>query len=405
MREPAGEAETHLEPPARVKYPAKRITVGEIRKRVRSMLDYVSKAQTGEEKRLERSKVLGIVVTPLPRKKDKGKAIGKGVGDQDQPEAGLNGDEAGSSSGSGRDNPDIENSHDVIQQDKDVDMDVDFSAENGARSPSPLPPRTSAELMEELTRDLIAFQEMYLSNTSNTPLPAQIPTVDVPLPVPDIEAEAEPEVEVIPQSELDNESVLLQEDAVPTNGGEVVGEGALESEKMVIDEPEVESDHQLGQQEGDLNGEAAAEPELAPEIGVTEDPDNQAELERDASATQDSSDHVDGDNAEHGIPIEPETIPASAFEIPPPVEDPLSELPDPELEAITATTQLPTSELDLDDFDMPKEMQSELDRDTDMAVIEPAASQDVYREGQVDKVIISGQEERNVVDSLEEVAA
>jgi hypothetical protein len=87
-------------------------------------------------------------------------------------------------------------------------------------------------------------------------------------------------------------------------------------------------------------------------------------------------------------------IPASSFEIPilnpttVPAADPISEL-DPQ------TNFNPTDELPqpTDSNEMTIE-QASVDQTTD-----------VYREGQVDKIMISGQEERNVVDSLDEVTA
>lgn len=66
FREALGESTTHLEPPARVRYPAKRITTAEIRKRVRNVLEYVGRVQVEEGKRKERAKLFGIEVNSLP---------------------------------------------------------------------------------------------------------------------------------------------------------------------------------------------------------------------------------------------------------------------------------------------------------------------------------------------------
>lgn len=60
-REALGEkGERHTEPPARVRFPAKRITGQEMRKRVRGMLEYVGRVQVEEGKREERRKRLGL---------------------------------------------------------------------------------------------------------------------------------------------------------------------------------------------------------------------------------------------------------------------------------------------------------------------------------------------------------
>lgn len=185
LREPSGEAETHLEPPARIKYPAKRITVGEMRKRVRSILDYVTKIQGTDEKRLERNRTLGIVVKPLPRK--------PGSADQDLAEAGG-----------------INGAAEVVDGDGDVtmgsttddqppaseavpphDQDSTVAAPTGQADSSTR--RSSADLMEELTRDLLAFQETFAANGVVSPMPPPIATFEpsLSIPVPDLEPEAE----------------------------------------------------------------------------------------------------------------------------------------------------------------------------------------------------------------------
>jgi hypothetical protein len=59
-----GETPTHLEPPTRVRYPTKRMTIGEMRKRVRNLLEYVGRVQAEEDKRAERAKLLELAVLP-----------------------------------------------------------------------------------------------------------------------------------------------------------------------------------------------------------------------------------------------------------------------------------------------------------------------------------------------------
>lgn len=178
MREPTGEAETHLEPPARVKYPVKRITVGEMRKRVRSILEYVSKVQGTEEKRIERNKTLGVVVTPLPKK------------------------------ATPAEDKEDQNIHDPVDADGDITMEppvADTAREKTSDDTTTIKEvetntttRSSTELMEELTRDLLAFQETFAANGIVSPMPPPIATFDPPLslPVPDVQPDHEPKAEV-----------------------------------------------------------------------------------------------------------------------------------------------------------------------------------------------------------------
>ena len=61
-----GDPTTYLEPPARVRYPAKRITMADIRKRIRNLLDYVGRVQSEEARRKERAEILAIDIHLLP---------------------------------------------------------------------------------------------------------------------------------------------------------------------------------------------------------------------------------------------------------------------------------------------------------------------------------------------------
>lgn len=51
---------THLEAPTKIRYPTKRMTIGEMRKRVRNLLEYVGRVQGEEDKRAERARLLGL---------------------------------------------------------------------------------------------------------------------------------------------------------------------------------------------------------------------------------------------------------------------------------------------------------------------------------------------------------
>ncbi|WWC62671.1 uncharacterized protein I303_105268 [Kwoniella dejecticola CBS 10117] len=131
---------TQLDPPARPRYPVKRITVAEMKKRARNVLEYVGRIQMEEGKRQERARLLGIKVIKPTSVSEVGK-------DQDQ------------------------------DQDGDVNMDQPLEGETvQATSTLPLPDQTkSMQLMDELTRDLINFQESFnhngISNGYASPVP------------------------------------------------------------------------------------------------------------------------------------------------------------------------------------------------------------------------------------------
>ncbi|ORY24281.1 hypothetical protein BCR39DRAFT_325129 [Naematelia encephala] len=121
VREPTGEPGTHQEPPTRIRYPAKRITTGEVRKRVRHVLEYVGRVQQDEAKRHERAKLIGIDIKPLSK----------------------------------HDN-ELEPLDDVL------------------KGP------TSAQLLDELTRDLITFQESFVQGMFASPLPPSVAAFNTP---------------------------------------------------------------------------------------------------------------------------------------------------------------------------------------------------------------------------------
>jgi hypothetical protein len=57
-----GEPATHFEAPTKIRYPTKRMTIGEMRKRVRNLLEFVGRVQGEEDKRGERAKLLELGV-------------------------------------------------------------------------------------------------------------------------------------------------------------------------------------------------------------------------------------------------------------------------------------------------------------------------------------------------------
>ena len=274
LREPNGEAETHLEPPARVKYPAKRITVGEMRKRVRVMLDYVYKIQSNDEKRIERMKSLGIVVTPLPRKsksKGKEKEEEEATGDIEQDDHHADGTRQAGERG--------QETETEIDQDGDIAMNGDAPPPDAEKAPAaaekedekpetPEPPaRTSTELMEELVRDLLAFQDTFSANGVVTPMPPPIPTFDQALPIPIPEPIAVPDSDVEIGSNVPDSDIGTVPPTASTVAESVNTETVTESanSKMESTDPILEST----QRADPAPAEAAsiAQPELR-EIGT-----------------------------------------------------------------------------------------------------------------------------------------
>lgn len=113
-REVVGDPHTQLEPPTRVRYPARRIATADVRKRIRNMMEYVSRVQQEESRRKERAGLVGIDLNRLPPATHLDK-------DGNEPEEGHERDPA-----------------------------VTFG--HG---------QTSGEMMDELMRDLLSFQENF----------------------------------------------------------------------------------------------------------------------------------------------------------------------------------------------------------------------------------------------------
>lgn len=105
------ERQTHFEQPSKVKYPGKRMTVGEMKKRVRSVLEYVGRIQVEEVARGERARMLGLDGLALePQHADLGTTL------------------------------------------------------NGPSATGHVPVSKSMQMMDDLTRDLIKFQEIFEGN-------------------------------------------------------------------------------------------------------------------------------------------------------------------------------------------------------------------------------------------------
>jgi hypothetical protein len=111
------ERQTHFELPSKVKYPGKRMTVGEMKKRVRSVLEYVGRIQIEEVTRGERAKMLGL---------DK-----------------------------------------ITRERRHVDLTIGAAdTETNASGSGEI--SKSMQMMDDLTRDLIKFQEIFDGNGHST---------------------------------------------------------------------------------------------------------------------------------------------------------------------------------------------------------------------------------------------
>ncbi|WVF68917.1 hypothetical protein IAT40_003691 [Kwoniella sp. CBS 6097] len=137
-RDPVGDKSTQLDPPARPRFPVKRVTTAEMKKRVRNVLEYVGRVQVEEGKRQERAKLLGI--------------------DTNQSEPS---DQAADAH--------VDCEGDVAMSDE-TPVVVNKSTSGSGSTPLPEPTK-SMRLMDELTRDLIAFQESFTSNGFASPMP------------------------------------------------------------------------------------------------------------------------------------------------------------------------------------------------------------------------------------------
>ncbi|WWC88464.1 uncharacterized protein L201_003375 [Kwoniella dendrophila CBS 6074] len=145
-KEPSGrevaenEKATLLDPPVRPRYPPKRITTAEMKKRVRNVLEYVGRVQIEEGKRQERARLLGIKNIKLKTTETDGTV---------------------------NVNVDVDGDVNMDEQPKDVEANINITTND-----SPMPEQTkSMQLMDELTRDLINFQECFNSNGFTSPIP------------------------------------------------------------------------------------------------------------------------------------------------------------------------------------------------------------------------------------------
>lgn len=222
LREVEGDATNHREPPTRVRYPVRRLNTAEMRKRVSNLLEYVGRVQEEERKRAERAKQIGIPSTSGPRR---------------------------------------------LSLDSNDPM-ANRVYKNGDRPPPP----TSQELLDELTIDLIAFQEAFNTGDFESLEFAKPPIRE---PTPELEELPEPEPVVEDEAAVEHE-----------------GDAELEVE---VDHPPGEQDQERDEapaEEVDEESkpidstEDSKEPSLTPTPGIQKpDPMNDVDMESEAVET------------------------------------------------------------------------------------------------------------------------
>ncbi|KAI5448814.1 Histone deacetylase complex subunit [Naganishia albida] len=129
MNDPAnGETPTHFEAPTKIRYPTKRMTIGEMRKRVRNLLEFVGRVQGEEDKRGERANLLELGV-PGSASVGPSEASVKDTSVEQKGDGAVNGP---------ADSMDVDKEPEVIAEDK-ADQDVDAKKEEVAVAKQPTP--------------------------------------------------------------------------------------------------------------------------------------------------------------------------------------------------------------------------------------------------------------------------
>lgn len=255
-REITGNPNTQLEPPARIRYPAKRMTTADMRKRVRNLLEYAHRVQTEESRRKERAKLIGIDVQRLPK---------------------------------------------AIHLDKDgneIDPLEEANRQEAVRTNSG---RRSSDMLDELVNDLILLQEglnglAHGITTGASPIPPLVSAFESSAPAtpsmpsavametaPTIDTMDQPMISAEgPTEVLDNERPAENAIETTTNSNGSAGQGdppLPDQEEMDVDEPE----EVVG---GDPVAEAQEEAPVKGLLGLPEstDPILPTTLEEPASA-------------------------------------------------------------------------------------------------------------------------
>lgn len=320
-REVLGDPNTQLEPPTRVRYPARRITTADVRKRIRNMMDYVSRAQQEESRRKERAGLIGIDLNRLPTA--------------------------------------VHLDKDGNEQNSDAERLLATTFGQG---------QTSAEMMDELMKDLINFQENFAgmatagNNFGVSPLP----------PTSAMFSSSMPPTPTVPDTTMMS--------ARRSSHGEIAH--TLEVVDAVLEDVQAGArDTAETAVEEELDKSATGPDDAADDARDKEPIDAELPVEE---ALEDPGTAMDIDPPDHGVPVEPqsnldsgqgESLSASAPQVAVTTGDPNPEVSSEKTEVppLAVDTQAP-------------------DATAQSTIAEAEEAVDVYRAGKVDEVITRPEE-------------
>lgn len=264
LRDVEGEPSCHRQPPTRVRFPMKRMQLAEMGRRVGNVLEYVGRVQHEETRRLERAKQLGIPEGNVPRKL-----------------------------------PPMEEDPKPKRKRGDEEDDAPPPDEI---YPGPSGPSSSV-LLDELTRDLIAFQEAFQTGDFEGLTFAEPPVRAPPEPEPTPMPEPIP----VEQPEAPAETTTEGEAAADSKEG---NEGAAgDGDAAMGEEPQGDAPVDGDKPEGPAGG-AAEDPVEGKAEGKTEDKD--ARIEPSKPIEPESAEPAEAGKSEEGKRddrVEPDAMP------------------------------------------------------------------------------------------------
>lgn len=221
LRDVEGEPSCHRQPPTRVRFPMKRMQLAEMGRRVGNVLEYVGRVQHEETRRLERAKLLGVPEGNVSRKL-----------------------------------PPME--EDPKPKRKRADEEEDAPQPDEVY-PGPSGPSSSV-LLDELTRDLIAFQEAFQTGDFEGLTFAQPPVRPPPGPEPTPMPEPIPIQQPAETAEPSEPTEGAAEGGAGDEGAPAEGNGGAEEGEASEARAGAEAEGAQGAVpgEGDQPGEAGA---------------------------------------------------------------------------------------------------------------------------------------------------
>jgi hypothetical protein len=215
-----------------------------MRKRVRNMLEYVGRVQNDETRRADRAQQVKIPSELALRPRL----------------------------------PPLEEELNGISRRKSRSRSTDVDDDVEMQEPTPISPRiplpSSSQLLDELTRDLIAFQEAFQTGDFDSlsfvaPPPPELPS---PIPAPQIELEVDVDVEA--EAQVDSAGPAITVESVEAEGHTPEPKSAIEADRLLtIDdqsEPmDIETEAPTNSDKGSIEPRPTStisEPEMKPEI-------------------------------------------------------------------------------------------------------------------------------------------